>query len=412
MNIFLCLVPFHYFVFKSIYKKLKKSYFAIPPLQDRPLTDEFGGGMSKKGQYNYIEGFLKKKNTEIIDYGEKTSEKLAEFLDANCDNVIAPHWFEGINHIHNTRVIRMMYGLANKESSTYSLENNFLMDLILTYGDNSAERFLTMGLQAEPLGNPIFDDWFNGSIDGDDLESIKRKLDDKPTVLYLPTFNKYSCIEIFIDDIVSLSSDYNIIVKLHHGTFIGESNRLIDLLSRPEIIVLGDYVDPQVVYKLADLVLVENSGAIYDAILIDKPVIILGASLLNHGRDIHDERNSNNVVKKSEIVPSTNNPKELESLVSDNIGKRPFLNDGLRRSLFFKTDGCAGKRATKAILNYRKYPTIPTLEKYEKAIENAPDKKTRDYIINKRNCFIKKYHRMAVEKPNILKRVLKRLSFG
>jgi CDP-glycerol glycerophosphotransferase (TagB/SpsB family) len=412
MNIFLCLVPFNYFVYKSLYKNLEKSYFAIPPLRDRLLTDEFGGGLSKKGQYNYIEGFLKRKNVEIIDYGEKTAEKLAEFLDANCDNVIAPHWFAGINHIHNTRIIRMMYGLANKESSTYSIENNFLMDLILTYGDNSAERFLTMGLQAEPVGNPIFDDWFTDNIDGDDLESIKRKLDDKPTVLYLPTFNKYSCIEIFIDDIVSLSCDYNIIVKLHHCTFIGESNRLVDLLSRPEIVVLGDYVDPQVVYKLADLVLVENSGAIYDAILLDKPVIILGASLVNHGYDIYDERNINNVVKKSEIVPSTNNPKELESLVTDNIGKKPYLNNGLRRSLFFKTDGCAGKRATEAILNYRKYPTIPTLEKYEKAIENAPDKETRDYIINKRNCSIKKYHRVAIEKPNILQRVLKRLSFG
>jgi len=80
MNIFLCLTPFHYFVFKSIYKQLNKSYFAIPPLQNNLLTDEFGGGLSKKGQYNYIEDFLNRKNVEIIDYGEKTAEKLAEFF--------------------------------------------------------------------------------------------------------------------------------------------------------------------------------------------------------------------------------------------------------------------------------------------------------------------------------------------
>jgi len=411
MNIFLCLVPFHYFAFKSIYENLKKSYFAIPPLQDTILTDEFGGGMSKKGQYNYIEDFLNRKNVEIIDYGEKTAEKLAEFLDANCDNVIAPHWFEGINHIHNTRIIRMMYGLANKESSTYSIVNNFLMDLILTYGDNSAERFLTMGLQAEPVGNPIFDDWFNDSINVDDLECLKRKLDDKPTVLYLPTFNKYSCIEIFIDTVVSLSSDYNIIVKLHHGTFMGESNRLVNLLSRPEIVVLGDYVDPQVVYKLADLVLVENSGAIYDAILLDKPVIILGASLGNNGFDIYDSRDRSSSITTYNLIPTTFDPSGLENLIKEHIFTKPVIDKSFKDSLFFKTDGHAGKRAANVILNNGKYPAISTLEKCEKAIENAPDEETREFIINKRNYFVNKYYHLTVKKPSLLKRVLNRLSF-
>jgi len=391
---------------------LKESYFAIPPLQDRLLTDEFGGGLSKKGQYNYIEGFLKRKNVEIIDYGEKTAEKLAEFLDANCDNVIAPHWFAGINHIHNTRIIRMMYGLANKKSSTYSIANNFLMDLILTYGDNSAERFFTMGLQAEPVGNPIFDDWFSDNIDGDDLESIKRKLDDKPTVLYLPTFNKYSCIEIFIDDIVSLSCDYNIIVKLHHGTFIGESNRLVDLLSRPEIVVLGDYVDPQVVYKLADLVLVENSGAIYDAILLDKPVIILGASLVNNGLDIHDSRETSSSITKYNLIPITFDPSGLEKLIKEHIFTKPVIDTSFKDSLFFKTDGHAGERAANVILDNEKFPAISAPEKYEIAIKNAPDEKTKEHLKNERNNFVNKHHHLPVKKPSLLKRALSRLSFG
>ena len=412
MNIFLCFIPFHYFVFKSIYKKLNKSYFAIPPLQDKLLTDEFGGGLSKKGQYDYIEDFLNKKNVEVVDYGEKTAKNLTEFLNANCDNVIVPHWFEGINYTHNSRIVRMMYGLANKESSTYSIENNYLMDLVLTYGDNSAKRFLSMGLQAEAIGNPIFDGWFSDSIDIDDLEWLERKLDSKQTILYLPTYTKFSSFEKFIDTIISLSDKYNIIVKLHHMTFTGEANRLCRILSHPELIVLGDYFDSQPLYKLADIVLVENSGAVYDALLIEKPVIMLGALLGNDGYDIYDERDSINIVQKSEIVPSTNNPKELVSLIKDNLDKKPYLNDRLRRSLFFKADGCAGKRAAAAILDDRKYPAIPAQEKYDRAIQNASDDKARDHILNERNSFVKKYHHLPVKKPNLLKRVLNKLSFG
>jgi len=303
-----------------------------------------------------------------------------------------------------------MYGLANKESSTYSIRNNYLMDLILTYGNNSAKRFLTMGLQAEPVGNPIFDDWFNDSIGVDDIEYLKRKLDDKQTILYLPTSTKFSSFEKFIDTIITLSGKYNIIVKFHHATFNGEANRLCRALSHPELIVLGDYFDPQPLYKLADIVLVENSGAVYDALLLKKPVIMLGASLGNNGYDIYDERDSNNKIQKFEIVPSTNNPKELANLVKDNLDKISFLNDSLSRSLFFKTDGRAGRRAAEAILDDKKYPAIPVLKKYERAIKNAPDEETKEFIINKRNYFVNKYHHLPVKKQNLLKSSIKSTS--
>lgn len=408
MNIFLCLVPFHYFVFKSIYENLKTSYFAIPPLHDRILTDEFGGGLSERGQYDYIEGFLNRKKIAIIDYGEKTAEKLAKFVDANCKNVIIPHWFSGINLIRNSRIVRVIYGLANKESSTYSVRNNLLMDLVLTYGPSSANRFLDVGIPSQPIGNPIFDGWFNNEYESEDYEYIKTRIEDKPTILYLPTADKFSRIEKFIGSIISLAKKYNIVIKLHHSTFIGESNRLIRLLSQRELIVLGDYIDPLAVYKIADIILTENSGAIYDALLLEKPVIILDASLGTDGHDIYDERDSNNVVQKSEIVPSTDNPKELECLVKDNIGKRPYLNDGLRQSLFFKTDGCAGKRAAEFIMNNKEYPAIPALEKYDRVLEYISDPKQRYIIQKEKNRFLQCYYPDQIKKPSLLSKIFRR----
>ena len=121
MNIFICHLPFQYYTFKSIYEHLEDSYFIIPPFEDKVTTPEFGGGMSKNGLYEYIEDFLRRKKVEIVNYGERKPEHLARFINENADNVLASHWFDGVYLLNNVRIIRIMYGLANKEGSTYSM---------------------------------------------------------------------------------------------------------------------------------------------------------------------------------------------------------------------------------------------------------------------------------------------------
>lgn len=408
MNYFIAHVPFQYFTFKSIYEQLQDSYFIIPPFSDTQMTFEYGSGMSAKGLYEYLYDFLRKNKVRVADYGERNIGEFIDFLNKNAKNVITSHTFTGIHLLHNVRIIRLMYGLVNKDSSTYCLLYNFLMDLVLTYGPNSEYRFKENGIMAMPIGNPIFDDWFNKDISEYESRYIERRLDDKPTILYLPTWSRFSGVERFLDSIISLFNDFNVIVKLHHITFNGEANRLCKLLSCPELIVLGDYIDPQILYKLADIVLVDNSGAIYDALLLKKPVIILGASLGADGDKIYDERDRTYSVEKSDIIPSTNQPEELKALIENNIGKSPKLEENFRYSMFFSTDGKAGKRAVDIIINDKKFPAIPTLEKYNTAIKNVPSSKDIQIIEDRKKDYLKRYYPEQINKPSLASRIYRR----
>ena len=417
MNIFICQVPFHYYSFKNVYKHLENSYFIIPPLHDRVLTNEYGGGMSGNGVFKYVEDFLQRKGIEVIDYGDRTQDNLAEYLNKNASNVIVSHWFDGIYLLNNVRIVRLMYGLGNKKSVEGDYVKCFIMDLILTYGPSSVSRFGfdKQGLVAQPVGNPIFDDWFNDEVNEDEVKFVKKRLDSKPTVLYLPTFKECSSFEKFFDSIIKLSGKFNTIVKLHHASFTGEANRLCRLLSNTEIIVLSDYIDPQPLYKLADIVLVdnsENSGAVYDCLLLKKPLIVLGTSLEGGGYTIYNKIKGTCSVKISDLVPSIDNPNELEKLISENIGKEIHLDNNIIHSLFLKADGNAGKRAADIIMDETKYPMVPTIKKYERAIENAPDEEKKELIINIRNNFLPRViSSYSEKKPIFLKRVLNRLSF-
>jgi len=182
--------------------------------------------------------------------------------------------------------------------------------------------------------------------------------------------------------------------------------------SIPEIITLGDFFDPVILHKVADIVLTDVSGALFDRLLIKKPVIMLVNSLLKYKVAILSPKQQSAPVEESGLFPYTENPDDVEVLIENNLYKNVSVNEDLLYSLFYKRDGLAGERIAEAILNDREYPAISTPEKYERAIENAPDEKSREFVITKRNYLMKKYHNLPAEKPSLLQRVLKRLSFG
>ena len=63
MNAFICMVPLHYYLFRSIYEALENSVFLIPPQTDKSIG-EYGGGMSSRGLYEYMYSFFKTEASE------------------------------------------------------------------------------------------------------------------------------------------------------------------------------------------------------------------------------------------------------------------------------------------------------------------------------------------------------------
>jgi len=364
-------------------------------------------GMTGHGKYEYVLEFLEANEVMVADYGEITIDNFINYINLNAKNLVVTHWFHRIHLLNEVRTILMMYTLTNKNNCVYNIKYNYLMDLILTYGTEGSTWFNNNKLNAIPVGNPVFDPWFQDKLLSIDKNGIENKINtSNPTILYLPTSGEWSSIDKYLPKIVELSSDYNVLVKLHHLTMTQESNRLGKLLMNcPDLTVLGDNYDVLPLYKLANIVLVD-SGTVFDALFLNKSVIMLDSCLTNNGRKVVNIKDSEFSVDNLDFVVSIDSVDILQKTIKSNLNRLNLMGNKIAKELFYSDDGCAGKRAAAAILDEKRYPAIPVLKKYERAIENIPEGET----IEERDYFVNKYHHFPVRKPNFFKKVLNRLS--
>lgn len=246
--------------------------------------------------------------------------------------------------------------------------------MILTYSDHYACHLNKQGLTAIAVGNSIFDDWFKGKICNDEVSNIQKRFDErKKTILYLPTWNTSSSIDRYFESIKKLSFKCNLIVKLHHATFCGESVRVCKMFSRLNIITLGDYFDPLSLYKIADVILVDGvSGAFFDALLTKKRIIVLDISL---------DRYKWIKINTDKIhIPCVTRPEELENMIEGVFCPTMEMNERILGYLFNTRAGNAAERAVHAILGNEQIPALKTVEKYGRGIKNAPDARIKEEI--------------------------------
>lgn len=101
----------------------------------------------------------------------------------------------------------------------------------------------------------------------------KKETNDKYNLLYLPTYGKESSIELVIKHIKDLTDKFNVTVKLHHGTSFLEHDRVNLIRS-----VIPDVLDHRTslvsLIEKADVILSDGSGAIFDALYTDTPIVI------------------------------------------------------------------------------------------------------------------------------------------
>jgi len=385
MNIFICHVPFHYYLFKSIYTHLADSFFAIPPMYDKECIAGLGGGMSAEGIYGYVKTFLEDRHVKLIDYGAPNTTNFVKFLEDNARSVVVVGAFYGMEEMRGVRIVRMMYSMGLNYTDKYrEFFEYYFSDLILTYGVCYADHLNRHGLNAIAVGNPLFDGWFNGKIDNTCIDAIERRIcKSKKNILYLPTHNISSSIDRYYDSIRKLASKYNVIVKLHHATFCGESNRVCKMMADPNIVTLADNFDPLVLYKMADVVLADGvSGASFDAILAGKPVLSIDVSL--------DKYEVIKVDKDELFIPCVTSPGDLEASVENIIGVSNRISNRLLEHLLFIRDGKAGERAAKAIIENDQKPPLSQIEKFDRGIKNSPDFATKEEIEKKRDQYLSK----------------------
>ena len=315
---FLCTTPFHYYLFEPVKKLLSNSNYVLVESNPR--------------QYRSAREFFRDRH--VFDAVENPQ------VIKNFDVLVCPFLMPLVYKENQEKIfVRMVYGLS-KATWNYGWWN-MLFDEFLVYGNYDAKILSFYGPTVK-IGNPKFDDWFNGNVEPYPVEPNKK------TILYLPTYDDLSTLSWVLPVLSKMAENFNVILKTHHGT---NASELKKVFSRVEI--LGGDVDILPLLASADVVVSDYSGAIFDAILAEKPLVLAD-------------------IPGAETFPSTT-PSSLEHVVrnyamhtSDQALLRDYIVQALEEDPYLEKrqeiaqewfavrDGTSGQRAAQAIVNAQK----------------------------------------------------------
>lgn len=265
--------------------------------------------------------------------------------------LVSPYYTPALNGLARVQ-IRAMYGLE-KTSWNHAWWNAFYHH-ILCYSHYS-QQALNINGNATIVGNPRFDEWHRQQVDLSALASLKLDA-KKPTLLYAPTFGDLSSIPAWAAPLSRLSREYNLIIKLHHGTqHRPEEAAMLAEVRRyfKTCVTRHDMLLP--LLHVADYVLTDNSGFIFDAVHAGKRTILLEwegmAALLENNRTLSTLSSPEQQIRT--VLPVVRDMAQLRHcLAADYDWQRIEKEMHAVRHHYCDAfqDGLAGKRAAKLIM--------------------------------------------------------------
>lgn len=303
-------------------------------------------------------------------YSRFVSELDLQSLDGQYDAIVAQFRPPLKQPWRKTRLIIQQYSLAKPKTAYNS--RWFSADHGLVYGAYSAAIIGQM-CPVSQVGNPRFDPVLEGRLDRDVLEKIRSRLDpNKPTVVYQPTWGDLSTDSGFSSALEELTRDFNVVAKLHHMTSIknagAEIQGVIDLDSL-QVLDLGIYLN-----EVADIVISDMSGAIFDALYCGKRVVLVGDDGLELEGHKKADPTALEVGDRHRIGPYVSDPSGLRRAVMQMLDKPGLYrseNEQLVEECFKQRGGCAavaGQAIRESLESGRGQPNAPVLRRYA-----APD---------------------------------------
>lgn len=221
------------------------------------------------------------------DHRSQTTALLARlglpFVDvATADleefDVFMESWYWGIDGIYPERAkrVRMMYGYANKNNTTFS-EWNAHYDMVLTFGPFASDRLAPFAPVAT-VGNPKFDD-FAADLVTSPLYPERRK--GRAGVLCLPTGTypahadyNFSSIWQYLPVLSELGKSRRVLLKPHPDVVTDDPQGWQRIRALQHVEVIDPEADTIPYLAASEAVLTDASGVIMEAIAFGVPVIL------------------------------------------------------------------------------------------------------------------------------------------
>lgn len=231
---------------------------------------------------------------------------------------------------------------------------------IFVEGKYRVERLKSSGVlgksEVHLVGLPKLDFYFQGRYQEKEVILQKWGLDpEKPTVLFAPTY-KPTCIYYVKDEIFKATRDYNLIIKLHHYSWMGKyaphrQHRIFErrVKKYPHSLLLPVTEYNIVPYMaVADTLISEASSAVFDFLALKKTGIIfdLPGDHLTHsdGQPLLDEDNRLFLKDAFVHIQSADQIKEAIKRALHPTPQMLAAAERYRDYYFYKLDGEASRR--------------------------------------------------------------------
>lgn len=257
-------------------------------------------------------------------------------LDGKFDVLVIQTVFEQIDLFKETKIAMLQYGYA-KAPHNYGTWRAFA-DLNLVYGQHAYDA-ISYFSPTESIGCPRYDQWFDVHFHLQSYYKYASILDNsKKTILYAPSWGELSSFHFYIDQLYALSERYNVIVKIHHNTTLlsNTSHNLQDLFFGVHFFYENEDIISLI--SIADIVISDFSGAIFDALFCRKPVVLL--NIPNSVKSQKLDAFSLEIFLRSQLGTEIHSPEELGSVL-DEIAAAPQkyqLAQELYANLFTETE--------------------------------------------------------------------------
>ena len=317
----------------------------------------------KQADYQLVKDAVKNFSGKFIDAADE-KERRKEILDRHFDIIV----FGKSSHAErycssDTLAILLYHGIGVK--ACYYTDFNSRINIRYVEGQYRYDELKRRGISTELVvtGFPKLDMLF-------DSNNPEHRDDDLildpaiPTILYAPTFYP-SSIEIFGESIAELTEGYNLIIKLHHFSWILDKYRhqksiFMDLAGKYSHVQLLTPEKYNIIpyFKCTDILLTEASSTAFEFLAAGRPVIICDFHHLRIKHRIFNRwfrkiRMDEEIQRHLDFAYHIQNPGQLPDTLSESMQKKDDFSrraSEILEEFLGVLDGNASKRIVDDIL--------------------------------------------------------------
>ena len=239
---------------------------------------------------------------EVNKMGYKVKRK---YKNEKYKIVLSPYYVKNFYDFKCDYNLKYIYGISAKPNITMKLRDNVYFDGIICFSEWEKQIFSTFAL----THNIGYLKYYN-------FKKEKKKVNEKKTLLYLPTYGDTGSLEnarVFL----KLKKKYKLQIKIHHNSSYlkSESSKLNNLEN-----VFDEIYDQNTklidLMAKADFIISDNSGSIFDAIRAEVPIAIFSKKM---DLSIGNLKPLQDVLVEQGVILSTDNPNDLDKIINKTL---------------------------------------------------------------------------------------------